>query len=138
MGIDTSGWVEGWDSYNERWFPIVKIHELVGRRPEIRISLFGSYNFGVLNEDDEPPPVAAGRGLPPDASRDVVIDSEIEESHSSNFSHTRILWSEIAQTTWGQAEGERLWNGWQALFDIMARLAQDYGAEHVRLVAWFW
>ena len=26
---------------------------------------------------------------------------------------------------------------WRLLFDLMARLAQDYGDEHVRLVAWF-
>lgn len=136
MGIDTSGWVEVWSEHMQKWEAAIRVEPLVERWPEIRARLFGVYGI-----EGAPTPFAAGRGIPPDTSSEAIEDSLIEYPHSGHFGHTWILWSELEQTPWGQgisASGTPLPEDWQTLFDLMARLSQRYGAEHVRLVVWFW
>ena len=58
----------------------------------------------------------------------------------------RIDWEEPAETTEPvglssvdhvATRREALSDSWILLFDLMRRLAQDYGSDHVRLTVWF-
>ena len=134
MGIDVSGWVEVWDALAHAWLAAIKVDSLVGRMPEIRAEV-----FGVQAASDSPPALAAGRGMPADASAEAQEIGAVEAA--GILGQSWALWSELATTPWGQGQyrtGEPLGADWRMLFDLMKRLAESYGADRVRLVVWFW
>lgn len=122
-------------------------------------SLFGVRNGGSgTTEDGEFRAIAAGRGMPPSAS-DYF---EEQWRNSGGVGVTWVLWSELAAINWDeegecyiedapphyvQAEpgpgrrrerrGDFLNGGWATLFKMMALLAEQFGAENVRLAVWF-
>lgn len=108
MGTNITGWIEVRGLSG--WLLIAEISALVGRDYDMFASL-----FGVLN-DLEFAPVAAGRGLPSDMSRDlrkkIVEGSEVTgpithevavrvfESKRSSYAPTWVTWTELQQVNW--------------------------------------
>jgi hypothetical protein len=147
MGSAILGWVE-W-LHHERedgfryWVGVVKIDGLMERNYGMFGSLFGHRNVGGFA------PIAAGRGMPDDASDDaqyLLLDRGGTEA-------TWISWDEIRAIKW-EEEGEEetlggpsfgrkvrrsdtLKPGWATLFKLMEDLADAFGPAKVRLVVWF-
>lgn len=94
MGTDIHGWVEFRDaqldaSLNEIcWYGVINAGGLLDRDYDAFASLFGVRNDGDFNS------IAAGRGLPGDASHTVL------EEAIGCHSHTWITWHEIKQIDW--------------------------------------
>lgn len=159
MGVDIHGWVEVRRIYRDRWqwnmpadwIAVVAIGGLLARNYD----MFGCM-FGVQNPSKFVP-IAPNRGFPDDPS--LVVQDDIarlqrliatREIHSASW----ITWSEIKQVDWStpaQVSGpiglsstdhvakrrEAIERDWLLLFDVMRRLAREYGDENVRLVVWF-
>jgi hypothetical protein len=148
MGSDIEGWVE--TLYKRQpehglpyWVGVVKIDSLVERNYGMFGSLFGHRNVGGFA------PIAAGRGLPDDAS-DVAQYQLLDHGGRER---TWISWEEIKAINWeeegeeetlyGQDLGRRvqrkdaLTSGWATLFTLMEDLADAIGPGKVRLVVWF-
>lgn len=140
MGLDIYGWVETWNAdRQEIWQAVVNVYPLLARENEVFVYVFGITPAGN-RVDSELAPLAAARGIPPDASPEAREWDPVEEPHSGYKGHTWTLWSELEPTPWGHGtfpSGEPLPSNWRTLFDVMARLAQEYGTEHVRLIVWF-
>jgi hypothetical protein len=142
MGLQLHGWVELQNLfYGSQWEGAIKVDSLsIGRINELFIHVFGIRPSGARVEN-ELGPLAAARGIPSDAS------PEVRECYPDDcfvgypwIGQTWVLWSELEQTPWGQGtypSGESLPTNWRTLFDLMALLAKEFGANHVRLVAWF-
>lgn len=67
------------------------------------------------------------RGKATPRGGDVIEEGRTWEDRGSVYRVERISRREVLNRS----------REWRLLFDLMARLAQDYGDEHVRLVAWF-
>ena len=98
MGTDISGWVEfsdpEWDAHLDEiaWAAAISTAGILSRN----YSLFGSL-FGVRNGTSFTP-IAAGRGLPIDASKAVTEDAAWEGS----FGHTWISLAELDAINWAE------------------------------------
>lgn len=140
MGLDIDGWVEVWNAdLQETWQAVVNVTPLLARENQVFAHVFGILPSGKRVDADYAP-LAAARGIPLNASPEAREWDPVEEPHADNKGHTWILWSELEPTPWGHGtfpSGEPLPSNWGTLFDMMARLAQEYGTEHVRLVVWF-
>jgi hypothetical protein len=159
MGVDIDGWVEvrrvprdhrPWHG-PAAWIAVIAIGGLLDRNYD----MFGCL-FGVQNPSHFVP-VAPSRGFPSDPP--FAVEAEIaplqplitaREVHSASW----ITWSELKQVDWNvpaQVTGpiglssvdhiakrrEAIEWDWLLLFDLMRRLARDYGGDNVRLVVWF-
>jgi hypothetical protein len=129
MGIDIFGWIELQDKVEWGWRAAIKVNAIMGRSYEAFYHV-----FGTQWKDSSPPPLAAGRGIPSDASRNA------HASEDGSFGHSWLLWSEVEGTPLADGigpEGEQLGGDWRLLCELMACLGRHYGGEHVRLIVWF-
>lgn len=146
MGTDISGWVEVVHESNDgyrRWVGVIKVDWLVEHAYGMFGNLFGRRNVGEFS------PIAAGRGMPPDASDEVQYAALDRAVATPSW----ILWSEIKVIDWEEEEQEdtlggpsfgrkvrrkdTLTPGWSTLWQVMEVLANQYGDTNVRLVVWF-
>jgi hypothetical protein len=154
-----SGWVEvrwlppayrPWHSPLP-WAAVIEVGSIIDQNSDMHGSLFGVRNVSLYR------PLAADRGLPSDLS--LVAAEQVERlrphfatgaiGHASSLTWTEIDaidWDELAQTTEPvglssvdhiATRRDALSQPWLLLFDLMRRLAQDYGHDNVRLVVWF-
>jgi hypothetical protein len=160
MGVDISGWVETRYAGIEGWYGAIRIQNIVNRQYGMYASLFGVRNSddGKATEVGRFRAIAAGRGAPPSLSAEYV---EERDTYGGAVGETWVLWSELAAIDWDE-EGEDYigetdhlqydepgpgirrerredhLNGWWAkLFKLMAVLAEQFGADNVRLSVWF-
>ena len=153
MGCDIHGWVEVKKDYLDWWDGVIRIDRLVERNYVMFACLANVRNY------DEVKPISDPRGIPSDVSDEAKKD--IEGWGEDGHSHSWLTWKEIKEYDWsnnkyyehrvieftrnGIKEVEPEWkpmkeaisSGWELLFDLMERLAKDYGDENVRLVFWF-
>ncbi len=151
MGVDIHGWVEITDpawTAPIGWQGVISIAYLIQRS----YGMFGSL-FGVRNADGFLP-LAANRGIPPDASPQMKAEIMMREDETVTPSWlvapSWILWSEIRAIDWNetgtdvippdtrpQTRRQQITPRWRMLFDMMRLLAKHFGAQNVRLVVWF-
>ena len=159
MSVGISGWVEvrclpaGYRPWHPAppWTAVITVGGILDQNSDMFGSLFGVRNVSRFR------PLAPDRGFPSDPSPELAEDmaqlrpflSSGEIGHPSWLSWTeidRIDWDEPAETTEpvGLASvdhiatrREALSEPWILLFDLMRRLAQDYGEDNVRLAVWF-
>jgi hypothetical protein len=159
MGVDIDGWVEvrhvsadhrPWHRPAD-WIAVIAMGGLVSRNRDMFGCLFGVHNPSHFV------PVAPNRGFPLDPS--MVVQkaiAQLEPLIASRDVHSAswLTWSEIKQIDWnmpaevtgpvGLSSVDRIakrrdaleWD-WLLLFDLMRRVARDYGGDNVRLVVWF-
>ncbi|WP_328873947.1 hypothetical protein OHT76_29870 [Streptomyces sp. NBC_00287] len=144
MGCDIHGRVEcrsghGARDYDEDdWDCAIDLELLYHGR---NYASFGCL-FGVRNGWDCPP-LAAGRGLPEDASTPTRRAFDDPDWHSPSW----IGWDELQRADWDvKASGEDPPTRrevvlederWAPVWEVMRTLAGLYGDDHVRLVVWF-
>lgn len=152
MGADIYGWVETREPGSEWWDSAIRIHNIVYRQYGMFASLFGVRNYGNgATEVGRFRAIAPGRGTPPGASKYYL-----DECDESNVGATWVLWSELAAIDWDEQgeeyiddsgvvhggpgtgrrrerRGDYLNGGWATLFKLMAVLAEQFGADNVRL-----
>ena len=160
MGADIFGWVETRETGSEWWDSAIRIHYIVYRQYGMFASLFGVRNGGNgVTEVGRFRAIAPARGAPHGASQ---YYTEELEGYGGGVGETWILWGELAAIDWDE-EGELyigdkpphfvyaqpgsdrrrerrrdcLNGGWATLFKLMAELAEQFGAENVRLSVWF-
>ena len=145
----------------------IQIYDFVRRNYGMIASLFGVRNEGYEVREGSDWwenkvyrfwAIAPRRGVPPGAS------PAYQEEHESlaPVSETWALWSELAAIDWDEEgafyigeepphieydepgpgrrrerRGDYLHGGWATLFEQMAHLAEQYGADNVRLSVWF-
>ena len=159
MSVVIDGWVEvqwlppGYRPWHPSppWTAVITVGSILDQNVDMFGSLFGVRNVSRFR------PLAPDRGFPSDPS--LVLAEEISElqpflarreiGHASWLTWAeidRIDWEEPAETTEPvglssvdhvATRREALSGPWILLFDLMRRLAQDYGSDHVRLVVWF-
>ena len=130
---------------------MIEVGSIIDQNSDMHGSLSGVRNVSRYR------PLAADRGLPSDLS--LVAAGQVERlrphfatgeiGHSSWLTWTEIDaidWDELAQTTEPvglssvdqiATRRDALSQPWLLPFDLMRRLAQDYGNDNVRLVVWF-
>jgi hypothetical protein len=156
VGADIYGWVETRTPGGPEWDSAIRIDDIVYRQYGMFASLFGVRNGDPENvtADGRFRAIAPGRGAPPRPSEYYAL-----ESHGAG--QTWALWSEFAAIDW-EEEGKRYIaerphpidglpglgrrrerrgdyfnGGWGALFRLMEVLAEQFGADNVRLSVWF-
>ncbi|HKS71284.1 MAG TPA: hypothetical protein VJQ45_12745 [Ktedonobacterales bacterium] len=156
MGTDISGWVETRKAGSNWWDAAIHIDDIVYRQYGMFASLFGMRNGAPGAEVFRA--IAPNRGVPPGASEYFSADF-----NGFGVGETWVLWSELAAIDWdeeGEEEyideeplhivyaepgpgrrparrGDFLNGGWATLFQMMALLAEQFGADNVRLSVWF-
>lgn len=160
MGRDIYGWGETREPNSEWWDSAIRIHDIVYRQYGMFASLFGLRNGSNLVTDvGRFRAIAPGRGKPPGASEFYV---EELDNYGGGVGETWVLWRELAAIDWDE-EGEQyigdeppyyisiepardrhrerrrdyLNGGWATLFKLMSELAEQFGADNVRLSVWF-
>lgn len=160
VGADIYGWVEIRDPGDEGWEAAIRIHDIVHRQYGMFASLFGVRNGSdaAATKAGRFRAIAPGRGAPPGASGWYNEDRE----GSGAAGETWVLWRELAAIDWDEQgeyyigdepphiiyeepgparrrerRGDYLLGGWATLFKLMALLAEQFGAENVRLSVWF-
>jgi hypothetical protein len=91
MGTDSSGWVEVKRAPDESWTALMPIDSIVYRSYGMFASLFGIRNQGHYFR-----PIAARRGMPPDATG--LFKSE-HDAYGGAVGTTWVLWSELSDLT---------------------------------------
>jgi len=153
MGCDIHGWVEIKKDYSDWWDGVIQIDWLVERNYTMFACLANVRNY------DNVKPISEPKGIPEDVSDEA--NEDIEGWGVNGHSHSWLAWKEIKEYDWnnnkyyehrvveftkdGIKEVEPKWkpmkeaisSDWKLLFDLMERLAKDYGDENVRLVFWF-
>jgi len=153
MGCDIHGWVEVKKDYLDWWIGIIKIDWIADRNYTMFACLANVRNY------DNVKPISEPKGIPKDVSDEAKED--IEGWGVDGHSHTWLTWKEIKEYDWynnkyyehrvieftkdgikkvkpeWKSMKEAISSGWQLLFDLMERLAKEYGDENVRLVIWF-
>ncbi|MFI2437470.1 hypothetical protein [Streptomyces sp. NPDC018693] len=144
MGCDIHGKVEcrtgdgSWEYDEDEWACAIDLELLhLGRSYDA----FGCL-FGVRNGWDFAP-LAAGRGLPEDASTPTRRAFDDPDWHSPSW----ISWAELKRADWdtrGSGEGAPTRReaalehaNWTPVWSVMRTLAGLYGGDNVRLVVWF-
>ena len=159
MGADIYGWVETRRPGSEWWDSAIQIHHIVYRQYGMFASLFGVRNGGEgATAVGRFRAIAPGRSMPDDAS--VFCWDEFVADQGLHA--TWVLWSELAAINWEEEgksyldevspdlvyvksapgrrherRGDYLSGGWATLFKLMATLAEQFGADNVRLTVWF-
>ena len=83
---------------------------------------------------------APGHGVPPQPSQWY---REERDTYRGAVGETWVLWSELAAIDWDEKNarrerrGDYLIGGWATLFKLMEVLAEQFGADNVRLSVWF-
>jgi hypothetical protein len=130
---------------------VIDVGSIIDQNSDMYGSLFGVRNVSLFR------PLAPDRGFPKDLS--LVVAEQVEQlqpylvigavGHASWLTWTEIDgidWDELAQTTEPvglssvdqiATRRDALGQPWVLLFDLMRRLAQDYGGDNVRLDVWF-
>ncbi len=160
MGADIYGWVEIRELGAEGWESAIRIHDIVQRSYSMFASLFGVRNSGSeVTELGRFRAIAPGRGTPSGASEFYAKESD---SYGGGVGETWVLWNELAAIDWDEEgegyidneaphyvyaepgpdrrrerRGDYLNGGWATLFKLMADLADQFGADNVRLSVWF-
>lgn len=160
MGADIYGWVEIRPPDSEQWDAAIRIHDIVYRQYGMFASLFGVRNDGNgATEVGRFRAIAPGRGAPPGSSG--YYAEELDGS-GGGVGETWVLWSELAAIDWDEEgkhyiavepphsvsvvpgperrherRGDYRNNGWATLFTLMRVLAEQFGADNVRLAVWF-
>ena len=160
MGADIYGWVETREPGSEWWDSAIRIHDIVYRQYGMFASLYGVRNGGnAVTEVGRFRAIAPGRGKPPGASQ---FYAEEFDRYGVGVGETGVLWSELAVIDWNEegelyigdepphyvsaetgpdrrreTRGDYLNGGWATLFKLMAELAEQFGADNVRLSVWF-
>jgi hypothetical protein len=162
MGADIQGWVEIKRSDIAGWDGTIFVDKIVHRSYGMFASLFGIRNADEWGENGFAEvgrfrAIAPGRGEPPGLSWRYRED---RDNYGGQVGETWILWSELAAVDWGmegseyigedgyvgeepgpgrrrERRGDYLKGGWATLFTMMAALAEQFGAENVRLNVWF-
>jgi len=109
--------------------------------------------FGILNSWQLYQPIIGIRGMPPDASRELIEKfREVKDNGlmTDKIQLTWITWREIEAVDWDESNGkvdietgspryrrEARSEEWNLLFDLMRILADNYGDDNVRLIVWF-
>jgi len=149
MSTDVSGMIEcrplvrifGEDDEDAVWHAAIDLFLLnTGNAYDALACLFGVRNsFGFR-------PLAEGRGLPEDASRQLRKRFADWGGPDSAWGTTWIPWAELRTADWDETDGSgrksrRAVAGaathWAPVWDVMRTLGEVHGAEHVRLVVWF-
>lgn len=160
MGTDIYGWVETREAGSEWWDSAIRIHDIVYRQYGMFASLFGVRNGAKgATGAGRFRAIAPGRGAPPGASE---FYAEELASYGGGVGETWVLWSELAAIDWDEEgadfigiepphilcgepgpgrrrerRGDCLNGGWETLFKLMTTLAEQFGADNVRLSVWF-
>jgi hypothetical protein len=111
MGTDIYGWVEYWHPDLECWIGVIKLAPLVSDR---NYELF-AWLFGVRRRPDIPMrwqdrPLAAGRGLPADASSEVASEyaSDTARFPTEYYGTTWASWREVQEIDWDEPIEDRI------------------------------
>lgn len=110
MGTDIYGWVEYWDPYIEAWIGVIKLVDLVSDRNYTLFNwLFGVHKSTRTIKGDISP-IAAGRGLPPDASADATNDYQaaIAGYPIEYYGVTWVTWREVQAINWDEPIEDRI------------------------------
>jgi|GEM_PF-1402230 hypothetical protein len=145
MGADIHGWVETRVAEGEEWWEAaIRIHDIVHRQYGMFASLFGLRNGApsVISAVGRFRAIAPARGAPPGASYYYEQD---RDNYGGAVGETWVLWSELASIDWDEKgtgelrerRGDYLNGGWATLFKMMEQLAEQFGADNVRLSVWF-
>jgi hypothetical protein len=161
MGADIWGWVETREDVDQWWQSAIRIRDIVYRQYGMFASLFGlrNGNHGTVTEVGRFRAIAPGRGAPPQASGWYT---EERDAYGGAVGETWVLWSELAVIDWEEEgedylsdepphvvwstpgparrrerRGDYLNGGWATLLKLMALLAEQFGADNVRLSVWF-
>lgn len=162
MGADIQGWVEIKRPGHDWWDAAILVDKIVHRSDGMFASLFGLRNADEWGETGFAEvgrfrAVAPGRGEPPDATSRYRED---RDDYGGQVGETWVLWSELAAVDWDEEgseyigedgylgdepgpgrrrerRGDYLKGGWATLLTMMAALAEQLGAENVRLSVWF-
>ncbi|NRQ34637.1 hypothetical protein HII36_22770 [Nonomuraea sp. NN258] len=143
MGTDIYGYLEArhpsadedwfeWDAWSGACIPLYPLYD--GRDYDAFTCLFG------VRDRLGRPSVAAGRGLPADASQPVRADYEsTARLDPAVHGCTWISWTELRDLDLGRPEYQSLGpgTGWEHVFAVMRALAGRFGPDGVRLVVWF-
>ena len=159
MGTDISGWVDIHTNVSDGWAATIRVDDIAHRSYGMFASLFGVRNGGEgATAVGRFRAIAPGRSMPDDAS--VFCWDEFVADQGLHA--TWVLWSELAAIDWEEEgksyldeasphlvyvksapgrrherRGDYLSGGWATLFKLMATLAEQLGADNVRLTVWF-
>ncbi len=137
---------------HEWWDAATRIDDIIQRQYAMCASHFGVRTWGAVHISDPEHEsarehgrfraIAPGRGETPRASEHYR-----SERHGGDVvGETWVLWSEHAAVEWDEwgeniiereRRGEHVTGGWVTLYRLMAILAEQFGAENVRLSASF-
>ena len=159
MSVGIDGWVEvrqlppGYRTWHTTppWIAVITVGSLLDQNADMFGSLFGVRNVTRFR------PVAADRGFPADPSVELasamsrlapfVKTGEVGHASWLTWAEIKAInWAEPAETTEPvglssvdhvATRRDALSSSWLLLFDLMRRLARDYGHDNVRLVVWF-
>jgi hypothetical protein len=160
VGNDIWGWVEIRPPEHEGWTAAITTQDIVYRQYGMFASLFGVENTGAAaREVGRFQAIAAGRGAPPRASHRYV---EERDAIGVVVGETWVVWTELADIDWDEQgeyyidvgppyvvhgepglgrrrerRADYLNGGWATLVKLMAVLAEQFGADNVRLSVWF-
>jgi hypothetical protein len=164
---DIYGWVETRSPPEVYWDAAIQIRHIVHRQYGMFASLFGVRNTSRTSTSGyigngvttvgRFRAIAPGRGVPEGASEQYA-----ETFDSAGIGATWVLWSELAAIDWEEEgedyldegpphevhaepgpgrrrerRGDYLHGGWVTLFELMRVLAEQFGADNVRLSVWF-
>jgi hypothetical protein len=143
-------WIEGWvevtslDDTTEEWAwqSLMTISPLVDVADEVSERLFGLSKKCVTGQSPVVP-LFAGRGIPPNPSKEVqrdleeIIELERKYGPGEIGGYTHATWREIKSTN--ILSVARPDSDWRLVFDLVQRIEQDYrfSDEKIRFIVWF-
>lgn len=128
--------IDGWLEINETgdsdaWMVLVELDENLDAGLDREYGILSSF-FGVKAKESEKA-IAANRGLPENVSTEIRKHSD--SCAGSVHGHTWINYQEIVDS---DCQTDSLCDSWKTILACMARLAEEYGNENVRMVIWFY
>ena len=143
MGLDIEGWIEVTRNPDaaaaHAWFGVVCLSSIVDVADDDTERLFGLSKLCVSGQKVIDA-LAAGRGVPPNASAQVRRDLDDIAAHEAEYGpgefggYTFAVWSEIrAVELTDPPEGSQ----WKLAFALARELEVVYGPERIRFVVWF-
>ncbi|MER7174460.1 hypothetical protein [Streptomyces mesophilus] len=150
MSTEVSGMIEcrpgarlwGPDDEDSVWHAAIDLFFLdTGNAYDALACLFGIRNYLGFR------PLAEGRGLPTDASDGLQTECAGYGGSPDTYGTTWITWAELAAADWQETDdsGTRTRvsvagdeSGWGPVWNVMRTLSDLHGADHVRVVTWFY